>query len=178
MNPERHLHERLFFALWPPNFVRQKILQRLREIKGLHNQGRVVNPDNLHLTLHFLGNIDNERIDCFNQQAKTVTLKPFELQINKTGYFKKPKVFWIGSEVIPDRLLQLYHDLGASLNHCGYTPEARKYHPHMTVARKMTKPIAEQSIEPINWTVDEFVLVKSVTHPNGVEYQVRDTFGL
>ncbi len=177
MNPDRHRHERLFFALWPPVSVRQQMVKRLRGIEGLQSQGRIVNPENLHLTVHFLGNIDIERIDCFIQQAKSVSLNPFELQINKAGYFKKPKVFWLGCEVIPERLLQLHHDLAIRLNHCGYIPEVRKYHPHVTMARKVITSIAVQSIESINWTVDEFVLVKSVTHSDGVEYLVRNSFG-
>ncbi len=176
MNPDRTSHERLFFALWPGVSVRQRMVQRLTSIQGLRNQGRLVNPDNLHMTLHFLGNIDVGRIDCFIEQANTITLNPFELSINKAGYFKKPRVLWLGCEDIPVQLTQLQQDLEKALNHCGYISERRKYHPHVTVARKIVKPVAEQSIETIKWSVDEFVLVTSITHPAGVEYRVRDRF--
>ncbi len=177
MNPDRTSHERLFFALWPGVSVRQQMVQRLTSIQGKQNQGRLVKPDNLHMTLHFLGNIDVDRIDCFIKQAKSVTLNPFEIRINNAGYFKKPKVLWLGCEEIPVQLTQLQQDLEQALNHCGYISEHRKYHPHVTVARKIIEPVAKQSIETIKWTVDEFVLVKSVTHPAGVEYLVRDRFG-
>jgi RNA 2',3'-cyclic 3'-phosphodiesterase len=177
MNPDRTSYERLFFALWPDVSLRQQMVQRLTSIQGVQNQGRLVNPNNLHMTLHFLGNIDVDRIDCFIEQAKSVTLNPFELCLNKAGYFKKPRVLWLGSEDIPVQLIQLQQDLEKALNHCGYISERRKYHPHVTVARKIVKPVAEQSIESIKWSVDEFVLVKSLTHPAGVEYRVRDRFG-
>jgi RNA 2',3'-cyclic 3'-phosphodiesterase len=153
------------------------MLQRIKMIQGIQNQGRLVQPDNLHLTVHFLGNIDIERIDCFVQQAKSIKLKPFELHLNKVGYFKRPKVLWLGCEVIPDRLLQLHKDLAISLNNCAYIPESRKYHPHVTVARKINEPVIDHPLELIKWSVDDFVLVKSVTHVSGVEYQVRGRFG-
>lgn len=176
MNPDHQLQERLFFALWPPASVRQQMVQCFQKIPDLIHHGRPVQPDNLHMTVHFLGNIDVERIDCYIQQAKSVTLRPFELQLNIAGYFKKPKVLWFGCEEIPARLIQFHADLAVAIKKCGYIPEARKYNPHMTMARKIKKPVANQSIATIKWAVEEFVLVKSVKSPSGVEYQVRDLF--
>jgi RNA 2',3'-cyclic 3'-phosphodiesterase len=176
MNPDPNLQERLFFALWPPTSVRLQMMQCLRDIPDLKHHGRPVKQDNLHMTVHFLGNIDVERIDCYIQQAKSVSLRPFELQLDTAGYFKKPKVLWLGCEEIPSRLIQFHTDLAMAIKNCGYISEARKYHPHITMARKIKEPLANQSIATIKWSVEEFVLVKSVTYPTGVEYTVRDRF--
>lgn len=177
MNPESNHHERLFFALWPDDLLRQQMQQRLSAIQGIPNQGRLVSPDNLHMTIHFLGNIECERIDCFIQQAKLISLKPFELHLDRAGYFRQPRVFWLGCELVPDRLLQLHYELAIALKKCGYIAEDRKYHPHVTMARKITKPVIEQPIASINWYVDEFVLVRSISQATGVQYQVRNRFG-
>ncbi len=177
MYPEQSSYERLFFALWPGDSVRRQLIQRFKRVRGIQDQGRLISPDNLHMTLHFLGNIELDRIHCFIRQARSVTVNPFDLYINYAGYFKKPRVVWFGCENIPAQLTQLHQDLKKVLLNCGYHSEQRKYNPHVTMARKIPNAVTEQFIEPVKWKVDEFVLVKSITHSSTVQYLVRDKFG-
>ncbi len=178
MDPEHTGQERLFFALWPREKVRKQMTECIKTLSRVQEPGRLVNPENLHLTLHFLGNIDIHRIECFIQQAQKLSLPPFELTLSRSGYFQKPKVLWLGCDDIPDALLRLHRELGSRIERCGFTVESRAYSPHVTVSRKMPLPAANQPIEPICWPVDSFVLVKSLTHCSGVEYQVRQRFML
>lgn len=176
MSPEIAKHERLFFALWPPDTVRQQIVKRLNSLSGLPAGARLVTPVNLHMTLHFLGNINKQSIDCYIQQAREVKISPFELQLSEIGFFQKPKVVWLGCDGIPPQLVQLQYDLGGYISHCGFQIESRPFHPHVTLARKIYHPVDVSSLEPVSWTVDAFVLVKSITCARGVEYQVRELF--
>lgn len=172
MKPES---ERLFFALWPNETVRQQLVEACAQIANVRGQ-RSVLPGNLHLTLHFLGNIELSRVDCFRQQAEIVSADRFSLEINRMGYFKKPRVLWLGCEQLPDQLIQLHASLGAQIQACGFRQEQRPYHPHITMARKLTQAPPSIPIKPIEWDVNEFVLIQSFTHAAGVEYRVKQAF--
>ena len=176
MNPDQPAQERLFFALWPSDVERESLLDCIHRLSKEQWQGRRVSPANLHITLHFLGNIPAGRVDCFIQQAKTVALPRFEIRLDKVGYFKKPKVLWLGCEHVADELQQLHYDLGRKIQHCGYQPESRAYTPHVTIWRKLPAAKYDLQIEPMSWHIDSFVLVKSVTHNSGVEYQICHRF--
>lgn len=169
--------ERLFFALWPDQAVR-KLLTETYGNNGLLGQGRVVKPGNLHMTLHFLGNIPLHKVDCFQRQAQKVMAQPFELVLDHCGYFKRPKVLWIGCDGIPHGLMKLQADLGELLKPCGYNPEQRPYSPHITLLRKCNRPTLPSNLSPIRWMVNAFVLVKSYALPEGVEYRVTASYPL
>jgi len=128
------------------------------------------------MTLHFIGNTTFDEKDCLNSQAKTVKASAFELSIDKTGFFKKPKVFWLGCENPPKVLFDLQSDLGEQISYCEYNPEARPYSPHITVARKITEKPAFRLASNIPWYVDRFVLIESVSEPGGVRYQVLEEY--
>ncbi len=169
--------ERLFFALWPDDAVRQQIVSLRKKIPDL-NKGRILADGNLHLTLHFLGNIPSDRIDCFLHQAQKVRAKAFNLSFSTVGFFKKPKVVWLGCDRISNKLVKLHQQLGEQLKACEYEPEKRTYSPHMTLARKIYRAPEMDSINPIEWEVSSFVLVQSVNIDRGVEYRVKATYPL
>ncbi|MEM7347055.1 MAG: RNA 2',3'-cyclic phosphodiesterase [Chloroflexota bacterium] len=98
-------------------------------------------PQNLHLTLHFLGDIEeNEipKIELALQQSAT-TLEPFKLTIGQLGCFpniQRPRVVWAGVLGNTKFLRQLHQTLGAQLNQTiGFIPETRPYSPHLTLGR-------------------------------------------
>ena len=171
-------NERLFFALWPADSVRTQLLKNYHDISALQGKGRCLRPGNLHLTLHFLGNIESSRVACFVSQAKRVHASAFVLTLDRFGHFSKPRVAWIGCQQIPSALTDLQLKLGKFISECAFEPENRAYNPHVTMARKINQVPNDIVISPIVWQIDEFVLVKSVTHPAGVEYQVKETFAL
>lgn len=169
--------ERLFFALWPDDEVRERIIEVCNQLPALQGQ-RLVEPGNIHLTLHFLGNIPLQRIDCFLKQAARVKASPFALQIVHSGYFKKARVLWLGCRHQPAELVNLHKQSGKMIRTCGYQPEQRPYHPHITCARKVTHAIPGIAFKPIHWPVSRFVLVQSNSLPDGVEYKVKASFAL
>jgi RNA 2',3'-cyclic 3'-phosphodiesterase len=176
MRTESADYERLFFAIWPPDSVREQMTQRLDTLGELKNRGRRVATGNLHLTLHFLGNWSVQQIPCLIQQAECVSFEPFELRLTRFGYFAKPRVIWMGCDTLPAPLARLHQQLGQALMGCGFRAEARAYNPHVTMLRKIKAQHIDQEINPVSWQVDSFVLVKSITHSDGVEYQVRNIF--
>ena len=167
---------RLFFALWPDDGVRNRIEACVDKFPAA--AGRVVPRYNWHMTLHFIGNTTFAEKKCLGRQAAEVRANRFQLIIDQTGFFKKPKVFWLGCMRPPKTLFDLHNNLGGKISRCEYEPETRPYSPHITVARKVEKPPELIRIDPVEWLVDKFVLIESVSVKGGVRYEVIETYPL
>jgi len=168
----------LFFSLWPDQQVRSQIADNLQRFDLDKKQNRITGRDNLHMTLHFVGNTSFSEMNCLNQQAKLTRGQAFDLVLDCSGYFRKPRVLWFGCQNPPRALYDLQLKLGRSLDICAYTPESRPYSPHVTVARKIASAPAAIKLEPVNWHVDRFVLVKSISIAGGVRYEVVQSYAL
>ncbi len=168
---------RLFFALWPSDNVRQSIIKASKP--SMHKlKGRVIKPDRLHITLHYIGPVNEEVKLCMHEAALTVSGKPFELNLDYLGQFIRARILWMGTQEIPVELNQLHNDLGQALSTCGYQCDRRPFSPHITLMRKCVKPVVHQSEISIPWRIDEFVLVESVQDKTGVSYQVLEKYSL
>lgn len=167
---------RLFFALWPNENVREQIAAALKtfSIKA----GRRVPRSNWHMTLHFIGNTSFEEKDCLHDKAGEVRAQPFQLLVDRAGYFKKPKILWLGCQQPAKALFDLQGELGARISHCEYQPETRPYSPHITVLRKVYERPQAQPFQPVPWRVDRFVLIESVTESDGIRYRVLEEYPL
>ena len=168
MSPGSEPTRRLFFALWPDAAVRARLARVARDI----DQGRRMDADNLHITLYFLGNTTAGAQACVEQAAETVTGQPFELTLTEIGHWPRPQVVWLGPQEIPPPLLDLYTGLVSAIRPCGFEPERRAFHPHVTLARKVRRLQQAPTVEPIVWRVEDFCLVESRTTPAGVRYEV------
>ncbi len=162
--------QRLFFALWPPSTVRAELEQVGRVVAG--KKDRAVAGANLHLTLAFLGSVDQASRQCMERAADTVRGEPFTLEFSQVGHWPRPQILWFGPKETPPQLEQLVKDLVSVLQQCGYQAEQRRYQAHVTLARKASRPAKVTSIKSIRWNVDRFCLVESVTAREGPIYRV------
>ena len=96
----------------------------------------------------------------------------FALQLNQLGHWPRPKVVWLGTTAVPNELVTLQRQLAQALQNCGFEPEKRPFHPHLTLLRKVQHGIPLTDIESIAWPVHDFALVRSNTLSTGVEYEV------
>lgn len=167
----------MFFALWPDEQVRFSIEETLSRMPSTSG-GRVVPKHNLHITLHFIGSVTDERKDCLHAAAQSVKLPSFEFQLNHFGVFSKAKIFWMGCQHVPEELLQLNQSLGEALGQCGYQQEKRLYTPHVSLIRKYRMRLDDQPVFSIPWSVNEFVLVESIIDNHGANYQVIEKYPL
>ena len=168
---------RIFFALWPDGSTRRQ-LQRVASSTRLPRPARAVPEYNLHMTLHFIGDVYFRDLDCMQRAARDIPARAFELCIDCRGYFARPRVGWLGCSETPDALIDLHAALGARLKPCGYRAEKRPFHPHVTVARKLTSPPRDLPFEPLGWKVDNFALIESRPVDGGVRYEVIETYRL
>lgn len=159
---------RLFFALYPPQRTRDRVRYLLQQVHS--RQLRKVAPLNYHLTLSFLGMVDEERFPCLCDTASKVSFESFELSLDQMGSFSRARVLWIGPSSTPAQLRTLQEELESALRDCGHQPEKRTYHPHLTLARKFKGSVPSGDIRPVPWQVDGFQLMVSESTPSGVRY--------
>ena len=168
---------RLFFALWPDAAVRERLHAAANTI-ALDAGARRVPRANLHLTLHFIGNVYFDEMACMQRRARGIDSAAFRLEIDCQGMFQKPRVGWLGCSDVPAALGDLQRKLGTRLQDCGFRPEARPYHPHVTIARKLQSIDAAAAFDRITWAVTGFALVEVESIENGVQYHVVETYPL
>ena len=145
---------------------------RCRDTLASNSNGRPIPAENLHLTLAFLGRTDARQRACVETMVNAIQCPPFELQLNRSGYWPRPRVLWIAPAEMPEALTALAADLHRGAEGCGLRLDARPYRAHITLMRKLTQPAKDTDLQPLNWPVDRFVLVRSSTLPQGVKYEV------
>lgn len=162
--------QRLFFALWPGGVQREQLEGYRPLLRGCG--GRPIRSENLHLTLAFLGNVDEATRKCLEQAADAIALPPFTLKLDRLGFWRRPQVIWLGQEPTPEPLLALSGELKRAMLACGLEPDPRPFRTHLTLQRRAHRPPRQREVPPLEWLVERFVLVASETRPEGVVYEV------
>ena len=169
--------ERLFFALWPDGRVREALAGLARQHHS-RTGGRPVAPENLHLTLVFLGSVDRRARERLEQGAREVVGETFVLPLEHLGHWPRPRVLWSAPGESPAALLGLVRALRALSAHCGVEPETRPFSAHLTLARKVSRAPRTGPHPVIRWPVAGFCLVRSHTLPGGARYEVLRSWAL
>jgi 2'-5' RNA ligase len=132
-------------------------------------------PENIHLTLVFLGEVAELTVPLIDRELSELTFAPFHLQLTGLSTFQRAGVLF--AEIEPARaLLQLQARVAASMARCGFAPEDRPYHPHLTLARFRGPLRRKVSVLPASlqrgFPVDAVNLYRSSLSPNGSHYEV------
>jgi len=182
---------RLFFAAELPEDVRGHLL-RLRDELERHQYGRVKweRPENLHLTLKFLGEVPDADVPALCEAVKQVAAPaPFRLQPDGWVFFpERGPVRIVAAGVGGDtgRLILLQRAVESACEAVGYPRDARAYHPHLTIGRAKDGlphhirgkywqrpsgqiPSGSDELGPA-FDVNEFVLMESLLRPEGPLY--------
>jgi 2'-5' RNA ligase len=168
--------KRLFFALWPSDAARQKIIQ----FTDLLTDPRLkkVATKNLHVTLVFLGLMDDAQQQKVIEAADDLSTSPIEMQFDQlTLWQQKRGILSLTSSSQPEPLLSLVKQLQNKVTEQGIELDKRAYTAHITLARNL-KTLPELKVEAIPWYSNEFVLVHSLSTDHGVHYQVIKSWPL
>ncbi|MFC1602839.1 RNA 2',3'-cyclic phosphodiesterase [Pseudomonadota bacterium] len=168
--------QRLFFALWPDHELRNRINTLASELPGQGGQRH--HPDDLHMTLVFLGSVAPAQRACIEQIGDEVQVNPFTLSLDQIDYWARPRILFLGATDTPAPLASLVESLQSGLVGCGFKPEERAYKPHVTLIRKAKQPRTFNFVAPIDWTVSEFVLAGSCAGEPPPRYQVLKRWSL
>ena len=161
---------RLFFALWPPEAVRKQ-LARLAEEVADHCAGHPVRPENLHLTLKFLGETDSNMIPSLCQAGSAIHHASFDLLLDKLYCWGKDNLIAAGISQNCNELNALVQDLRNQLTVAGVRCNTMKFVPHVTLVRHAKHDHIPEIIHPIAWTATHWSLVQSRISQYGSVYQ-------
>ncbi len=175
---------RLFIALNLPESVREPLTRICCGLPG----ARWVNPEQLHLTLRFIGEVDGGVFQDIREGLAEIAGKPFMLQLDGVGFFPprgKPRVVWVGLRQSKE-LLQLRNRLESCLVSLGLEPERRKFAPHITLARLKNTPAAKvgRFLEnhslflSVPFPVDDFFLYSSQLGRNRAIHRIEARYPL
>ncbi|MFP4117720.1 MAG: RNA 2',3'-cyclic phosphodiesterase [Candidatus Woesearchaeota archaeon] len=175
---------RCFIALDLDEHVREKIarLQEDLDAKGLF-KGKFTEKENIHLTLKFLGEITEEKIDTVKTRVSHIRMNRFNAQITKAGVFtrKAVRIVWLALDSPEVRKLQSVVDTSLEKH---FTKE-RRFMGHITIARVKkvydTDALLEylDSLDPrISVDVASFSLRSSVLTHTGPEYSILERYHL
>jgi len=183
---------RAFIAIAVPESVLKSCQDIMAQLRGLNLQGRFAKTQSIHLTLQFLGNIEEDQIVGIAQVLKQAgrEIAPFDLEVRGLGVFPQlsnPRVVWIGVEPV-DGLMKLQSKIQQGLEPLGFPKENRDFHPHLTLLRLKSRrnlgPLTEylQAEGPHQQAgviqIEQIHLYQSILKPQGAEYRQLLTFGL
>ena len=184
---------RLFVALEIPPAVRDNLASLLAALgkaaaSASGRQARWVRPENLHVTLKFIGNVDASALDRIRPLLAEVRSEhPIELRFRGLGFFpndKRPRVFWAGIQASPN-LSPLAAAIDQQLEKLDIPSETRDFTPHLTLARfdppgisAELRSAAQERVQQEfgSLRANEFHLFESKTRPSGAEYTRLSSF--
>lgn len=176
--------QRLFVAIEVPDDIRARMAGLCAGVPG----ARWVAPENMHLTLRFIGDVDEGVMQDIDAALTRVHAPGFAMTFSGVGCFgsaRRPRSLWVGVEPV-DALNTLQSRVEAAVQRAGCPPEGRNFAPHVTLARfkgggvaRLGDYLAANSpfrAGPID--VRQVTLFSSVLSHNGSIYRVEETYPL
>lgn len=102
---------------------------------------KLVKPQNIHITMRFLGDIHPTMVDAVHEEMKSVSFTPFDVELRGLGVFPNMKylrVVWAGIRKGADELGNVFDQLEPRLRKLGFKPDLKGFSPHLTIARVRT----------------------------------------
>ena len=124
----------------------------------------------------FLGEVAESRLADAIAAARRVRAHRCEMRLEEARYWRHNNIVWVGPRDTPAPLAALAADLQRELEAEGFRLEARPFQVHITLIRKAHAPRELPELPELDWTVREFVLVRSNIERDGARYQVLERF--
>jgi len=175
---------RVFIAVSFNQTLTKELRELQNQFKQLSLNASWVKPENIHLTLKFLGNVETNRVSkIFNPIKETaLAFSSFNLRLSDLDIFpnwSQPRIFWIGLDDKEEILKKLKKRLELELSNVGFLRDMKSFSPHLTLARLRTasnKNLLKKEIEKLSVPLDylikvsEIKLFQSSLTPKGTEY--------
>src|SRR5882724_2562646 len=178
---------RLFVAVNFPRELRETLWRAAAPLRSRRYPVKWVEPESMHLTIKFLGDVDESREMAVRQHLSRAAgaVKPFHLPLGGFGAFPNvtnPRVVWAGCDAAPPLEL-LQHDVEMALSAEGFPVEGRPFRPHLTLGRVREGAKAREftalagQLDDLTFSADCVVtsldLMQSTLSPKGSAYAVR-----
>ena len=183
---------RTFIAVEIDSPAREVMLRLLKQLASELNGVRWTQPDQLHLTLKFVGDIDNRSLPevCNQMRAACAGVDAFSASLKGLGAFPKqkpPRVLWVGFEEGVEQLKLINQRLETLLAGVGVPSEGRAYAPHLTLGRInrgadqqqiATRMARDSESDFARFDVSDVLLIASVRERNRMLYETIDSVPL
>jgi 2'-5' RNA ligase len=179
---------RLFIAVEIDDVARrvaEETADALRQRIGARLRATWVPPANMHLTVRFIGQVDDDRAaTLLDALAPRLGMTPFDVELSGCGVFPPsgaPRAIWIGLVRGLTALSAMHDELARRQARLGFTPESRPFRAHLTLARVKDAPKGSAVIvrdalravtpAPVRWRVDRATIFRSHLSPRGPRYE-------
>lgn len=176
---------RLFFAIELGDALLERLEEETAPLRAEAPELAWVARDHRHLTLKFLGDVEEGAVPKLTAAADHAVAghDPLEMTVREVGAFpnfRRARVVWIGVQQEP-RLELLHHDLELACEHAGFEVEGRPFRPHITLAR-VRAPLSVDRMRDLarvartvrmkaSVLVDHVTLFESTLAPSGARYR-------
>ncbi len=181
---------RLFIGVPLAHAVTERFAGIRKRLEGPSDGLRWSSPESWHITLQFLGATSESQYACIVEHLQQVSARPLGIRLQGLGFFDRAGVFFADVQVSP-QLMLLQQSVSHATSRCGFVPEDRPYHPHITLARRKGQSggairdlkrrlEGDESAETRfpAFTAGEFLLYESFPSPSGSRYEIRARFPL
>jgi RNA 2',3'-cyclic 3'-phosphodiesterase len=160
--------------------VAERMVEQLRRVLPSHLSARWVPPDNLHLTVRFIGHVGDDRVGAIIRAlTPPMDVGPFDVELNGCGRFPPkgpPRVLWIGISRGLRELTAIHDACNRRLAPLGFTPEDRPFSAHLTLARiKDAPPRIGQDVDQAVAAVPRDAVIFPVDHVTVFESRTSST---
>ncbi len=179
--------KRAFIAINLPNEIKKKLDLVIEELKKLNPDYGIkwVEPENLHLTLHFFGDLNEKQIALAEEGIEEITkrVESFSMTTGDFGCFpneQEPHVFFAAVKDA-ETIHKLIGELEVMLQNLGYKVDARPWQAHLTLGRIKDWSrckITGVKIPQMDFTVKSIELMESELTPDGPKYKIIKSFPL
>jgi len=175
---------RIFVAVFPPQRVREMLFRAARNLPA-SKEFRLIDPEKLHLTLKFLGEVAEDDLGVVRRALEPLRegQEPFEASTSGFGAFpsrKRARILWAGLGEGSEPLRAVAQSVEDLLEPVGFRREERPYVPHLTLgrARGRQAKLDDASVSPpvLRFTVSGVELVESLPGAGGVTYSILETY--
>lgn len=175
---------RTFIAVEIEPSIKEKISSLVGEFGKTGAKVSWVKKESIHLTLKFLGEVEEKKIKEVSEKLKLIAskIKPFRIKVEGTGWFPEkgssPRVLWIGIKY-HEQMKILWEEIEKELEKTGFRKEVRGFSPHITIGRVKGNGSIHKVLEVLRKSmthtfgemeVKRVILFQSILKPDGAEY--------
>jgi len=185
---------RTFIAIELPQEIKDFLSRLQGELKASRADVKWVEPKNIHLTLKFLGEIDEKKLEKVSEiMQETVKEKDkFQMRISSLGAFPKidsPRVIWVGVALGDKEVKAIAEDLEEKISKIGIPREARPFSSHITIGRAKSSLNRQELVQDLknkadlggknlDFYVTKITLFQSTLTPKGPVYEALKEISL
>jgi 2'-5' RNA ligase len=180
---------RTFIAIELPQEIKNVLLKLQEQLKTSQADVKWVNPQNIHLTLKFLGEVDEKKLEEIGEilEALKTAVGPFYIRLSSVGAFPKidyPRVVWVGIDKGDNETKEIAGLLEAKIAKLDIPAEDRPFSSHITIGRvksglnrgrlvkNLNDSLNQFGQENVEFQVRKIVLFKSTLTPKGPIYEI------